>query len=49
MKARTVGVNATIPAVIGVEVAVIAAIVVFPPGRMSWWPTARWRSWRLRR
>ena len=39
MKARTVGVNATIPAVIGVEIAVIAAIVVFPPGRMSWWPT----------
>ena len=39
MKARTIGVNATIPAVVGVEVAVIAAIVVFPPARMSWWPT----------
>ncbi len=40
MKARTVGVNATIPAVIAVEVAVIAAIVIFPPARTSWWPTA---------
>ena len=39
MKARTVGVNATIPAVVAVEVAVIAAIVIFPPERMSWWPT----------
>ena len=39
MKARTIGVNATIPAVVGVEVAVIAAIVAFPPARMSWWPT----------
>ena len=39
MKARTVGVKAPIPAVIGVEVAVIAAIVIFPPARMSWWPT----------
>ena len=32
MKARTVGINATIPAVVGVEVAVIAAILIFPPG-----------------
>ena len=40
MKARTVGVKATIPAVIAVEVAVLAAIVIFPPARMSWWPTA---------
>jgi type VII secretion protein EccE len=39
MKARTVGINATIPAVIGVEVALIAALVIFPPGRTSWWPT----------
>ncbi|GFG53338.1 type VII secretion protein EccE [Mycolicibacterium agri] len=39
MKARTVGVNATIPAVVGVEVAVLAALLIFPPGRMSWWPT----------
>ena len=39
MKARTIGVNATIPAVVGVEVAVIAAILAFPPARMSWWPT----------
>ena len=39
MKARTIGVNATIPAVVGVEVAVIAAILAFPPPRMSWWPT----------
>ncbi len=39
MKARTIGINATIPAVIGVEVAVIAAILIFPPARMSWWPT----------
>ena len=40
MKARTIGINATIPAVVGVEVAVLAAIVIFPPARMSWWPTA---------
>lgn len=40
MKARTVGVKATIPAVVGVEVAVLAAIMIFPPARMSWWPTA---------
>ena len=39
MKARTIGVHATIPAVVGVEVAVIAAILAFPPARMSWWPT----------
>jgi len=39
VKARTVGVNATIPAVVGVEVAVLAALLIFPPGRMSWWPT----------
>jgi len=39
VKARTVGVNATVPAVIGVEVAVIAALVAFPPARASWWPT----------
>ena len=32
MKARTIGINATIPAVVGVEVAVLAAIVIFPPG-----------------
>ena len=40
MKARAIGVNATIPVVVGVEVAVLAAIVIFPPARMSWWPTA---------
>ena len=40
MRARTLGINATIPAVVGVEVAVLAAIVIFPPARMSWWPTA---------
>jgi type VII secretion protein EccE len=40
MKARTVGFNATIPAVVGVEVAVLAAIVIFRPERWSWWPTA---------
>ena len=40
MKARTLGVNASIPVVVGVEVAVLAAIVIFPPARMSWWPTA---------
>jgi type VII secretion protein EccE len=39
MRARTVGVNATIPAVIGVEVAVLAGILVFRPERWSWWPT----------
>src|SRR4029079_18148942 len=40
MKARTVGVNASVPAVVGVEVAVLAAILIFPPARWSWWPTA---------
>ncbi len=40
MKARTIGINASIPAVVGVEVAVLAAILIFPPGRWSWWPTA---------
>jgi type VII secretion protein EccE len=40
MKARTVGFNATIPAVVEVEVAVLAAIVIFRPERWSWWPTA---------
>ncbi len=40
MRARTVGINATIPVVVAVEVAVAAAIVIFPPARMSWWPTA---------
>ena len=40
MKARTIGVNARIPAVIGVEVAVLTAILIFPPSRVSWWPTA---------
>lgn len=40
MKARTIGMNATIPAVVGVEVAVLAAIVIFRPERWSWWPTA---------
>ncbi len=39
MKARTIGINATIPAVVGVEVAVLAAILVFRPERWSWWPT----------
>jgi type VII secretion protein EccE len=39
MKARTIGVNASIPAVVGVEVAALAAILIFPPGRWSWWPT----------
>lgn len=40
MKARTLGMNATIPAVIGVEVAALAAVVIFRPERWSWWPTA---------
>ena len=40
MKARTIGINASIPVVVGVEVAVLAAILIFPPGRWSWWPTA---------
>ena len=40
MRARTLGINASIPVVVGVEVAVLAAIVIFPPARMSWWPTA---------
>ena len=40
MKARTIGVNASIPVVVGVEVAALAAILIFPPGRWSWWPTA---------
>ncbi len=40
MKARTIGVKARIPAVIGVEVAVLTAILIFPPSRVSWWPTA---------
>ncbi len=40
MKGRTIGVNTTMPAVVGVEMAALAAIVVFPPNRMSWWPTA---------
>ncbi|RDH80263.1 type VII secretion protein EccE [Mycolicibacterium moriokaense] len=39
MKARTIGVNASIPAVVGVEVAVLAAVVIFRPERWSWWPT----------
>lgn len=39
MKARTLGVNASIPVVVGVEVAVLTAILIFPPGRWSWWPT----------
>ncbi len=39
MRARTIGINATIPAVVGVEVAVLAAILVFRPERWSWWPT----------
>ena len=40
MKARALGINATIPAVVGVEVAVLAAAVIFRPDRWSWWPTA---------
>src|SRR4051812_8864191 len=40
MRARTVGINATIPVVVAVEVVAAAAIVIFPPARMSWWPTA---------
>jgi type VII secretion protein EccE len=39
MKARTIGINASIPAVVGVEVAALAAILIFPPARWSWWPT----------
>lgn len=39
MKARTIGVNASIPVVVGVEIAVLAAVLIFPPERMSWWPT----------
>jgi type VII secretion protein EccE len=39
VKARTLGVNASIPVVVGVEVAVLTAILIFPPGRWSWWPT----------
>ena len=40
MKARTVGVAPTIPAVIAVEVVVVTGLVVFPPARASWWPAA---------
>ena len=40
MKARTVGVAPTIPAVIAVEVVVVTGLVVFPPARGSWWPAA---------
>jgi type VII secretion protein EccE len=40
MKARPIGVNASIPAVVRVEIATLAAILIFPPGRWSWWPTA---------
>ncbi len=39
MKARTLGVNASIPVVVAVEVAVLTSILIFPPGRWSWWPT----------
>ncbi|MGZ4577339.1 MAG: type VII secretion protein EccE [Mycobacterium sp.] len=39
MRARTIGINATIPAVVGVEVAMLAAVVIFRPHRWSWWPT----------
>lgn len=39
MKARTVGVDASIPVVVGVEIAVLAALLIFPPARWSWWPT----------
>lgn len=40
MKARAVGVNASIPVVVAVEVAVLGALLIFPPARWSWWPTA---------
>ena len=40
MKARTVGVAPTIPAVIAVEVVVVTGLVLFPPARASWWPAA---------
>ena len=40
MKARTLGVAPTIPAVIAVEVVVVAGLVLFPPARASWWPAA---------
>lgn len=40
MRARTVAVAPTIPAVIAVEVVVIAGLALFPPTRGPWWPAA---------
>ena len=48
MRARTIGINATIPAVVGVEVAVLAAIVIFRPHRCRGGRPWRSRWWRSR-
>jgi type VII secretion protein EccE len=40
VKARVVSVRPTIAAVIAVEVIALATLVVFPPGRATWWPAA---------
>ena len=40
MKARTLGLNPSLPAVVTVEVIAIAALVALPPGRFGWWPAA---------
>lgn len=38
MRARSVALRPTVAAVIGVQVVALAALVVFPPARASWWP-----------
>ena len=40
MKQPTVSVRPALGAVVGVEVALIAAFVALPPGRVTWWPFA---------
>ncbi len=40
MKVRTIGFGPTIPAVIGVELVVLASLAVFPPTHATWWPSA---------
>ncbi|MDT5011676.1 MAG: hypothetical protein QOH57_3293, partial [Mycobacterium sp.] len=40
MKARTVSARPAVAAVIAVEVIALATLVVFPPGRATWWPAA---------
>jgi len=38
VKARTIGVTPTIPAVIAIEVVTLAGLALFPPARGQWWP-----------